>query len=91
MIQSIKKLFKKVKPIGRLFIPNVKTIVLLYVLMLLLVLRCGIDNFLLKNVGSYLTDFHSLLCNNCLINWATTIFLTIVTAVIVKRQYEKNI
>lgn len=90
MVPSIKKAFKTVKPIGRLFIPNVKTLVLIYALLLLLVLRSHIDSFLFNHFGSSLSYFHSLLSNNCLINWATTIFLIIVSAVLLKRHYDKN-
>ena len=90
MFQSIKKAFQKANPIGRLFIPNVKTIVLAYVLLLLFVLRSSIDGFLLKHIGSYITDFYSLLSNNCLVNWATTISLTIVSVALVKRHIDKN-
>ena len=90
MFQLLMKSFKKVAPIGRLFIPNVKTLVLLYVLLLLFVLRSSIDSFLLKHLGSYLTAFYSLLENKILINWATTIALALTSAVLVKRHYDKN-
>ena len=86
----LKKAISALKPIGRLFFPNFRTIVLLYVLILALLFRERISGFFAQHLGSYLVDFNSLLNTSAWANWFTTIFLLIGGGWLVKRDYAKN-
>lgn len=79
-----------IMPIGRLFLPNVGTVLLFYVLVLAFVLRGKINDFLAEHVGVYFTEFFSLLNDNAVVNWFTTIICIIGGVFLIKRNYIKG-
>ena len=64
---------QKAKPVARLFFPNINTLVLLYFLAMVLLLREKINTFLVEQVANQITTFYTLLCHNKTANWLTTL------------------
>ena len=71
--------YHRLKPIGLLFVPNIKTVVLLYVLLMILLKRHTANTFVVNLIGDYLIAFHNLLSKDCVANRLTT-FAIIVCA-----------
>ena len=88
--KSVKKAYLALKPVGRLFFPNYRTIVLVYVLVLSLFSRERISGFFAQHFGNYLVDFNLLLNTRAWANWATTVFLIISGSYLFKCQYVKK-
>lgn len=57
----IKDVVAKVKPVGLLFFPNIKTLILIYVLSTALVLRNKVDSWVYSLIGEQLKRIHDLL------------------------------
>ena len=79
MIEKIIEYYHKVKPIGLLFVPNIKTVALLYVLLMVLLKRHTANTFVANLIGDYLTSFCNLLSRDIVANGLTT-FAIIVCA-----------
>jgi len=74
----IKHIIKTAKPYTRLFVPNIKTLVLLYILSMVLLLRDKIYVFLSEQIGEQMSSFYHLLDENSFANWITTLLLVVV-------------
>ena len=72
MKAKIIEFYHRLKPIGLLFVPNIKTVVLLYVILMILLKRHTTNTFVAKLIGDYLTAFFNLLKKDCVANGLTT-------------------
>lgn len=89
--KSFKKWLKKTKPIWLWFIPNIKTILLVYVLGMALLLRKPIDSYLTTHIGEQLTFFYRLMSSDTLVNLLTTVLvIAFGTFIITRVVKEKN-
>lgn len=86
----IKTFFKQVCPYLRIFVPDVKTVCLLYVLVMAFVLRGLIDNYLTLHFSEQLEKFCNLLGSSALVNWATTLFLIMSSVLLLKRDIKRK-
>lgn len=77
MKSKIKEFYRIIKPIGLLFVPSIKTIVLVYALLIVILKRNTVNNFVNKLIGEYLKAFSDLLSKNCVANWLTLLFFVI--------------
>lgn len=71
-MMDIKRTIGNAKPIWILFVPSIKTIVLIYVLMMLLVLRTRVNEFYYSLLVNQLNDLYELLTNDRCANILTT-------------------
>lgn len=81
---------QKAKPVARLFVPNIKTLVLLYFLAMVLLLRDKINTFICEQVGGYITTFYTLLCHNKAVNLITTLLFVFLGIYISWRILKRN-
>lgn len=68
---------KKTKPIWLWLVPNIKTIILVYVLAIVLITRQSIDKFLSANIGEQLKSVYELITANATINLLTSSLIVI--------------
>lgn len=87
---AFQKAYITIMPIVRLFLPNVGTVLLLYVLVLAFVLRERINDFLFEHLNVYFSKSVSLLNDNAVVNWATSFFCIICGYFLIKRNYIKS-
>ena len=64
--------YLRVKPIGLLLVPDIKTIGMLYVLLMIMVKRHTANTFIANLIGNHLTSFYNLLSKNDVANGLTT-------------------
>lgn len=89
-MMDIKRTIGNTKPIWLLFIPSIKTIVLIYVLMMLLVLRTRVNEFYYSLLVNQLNDLYELLTNDRSANILTTLLVVVVGSYIVFRIYSRK-
>lgn len=71
------QLIKKTKPIWIWLVPNIQTIILVYVFAIALIVRQSIDMFLTTNLGEQLKTVYRLITTNKAINLLTSLFIVI--------------
>ena len=72
MKKKLIEYYNIIKPIGLLFVPNIKTIALLYILLMILLKKHNANAFFDNLFGDYLTAFYDLLSEDCVANVLTT-------------------
>ena len=90
MNKKLHKVISKFKPIGLLFVPDLKTIVLFYVLVMALLFRRSIDTFVSTLVGEQMKVFFGILTKNEFANWITVLFIFLVVGIITYRVSRRK-
>lgn len=88
--EKFHKAIRKSKPIGLLFFPDIKTIVLVYVLVIALYFRQNIDTFVFSLVGEHMKSFYELLSKNVFANWLTVLFVILTGGIITYRVSRRK-
>lgn len=73
----IKSYIERAKPIGLLFVPNMKTVLLLYVLLMFLMVSHVVNAFVGDKLGDYFIVVYDYLSEHCLANWLTFVTLSL--------------
>lgn len=90
MKAKIIEFYHRLKPIGLLFVPNIKTVVLLYVILMILLKRHTTNTFVAKLIGDYLTAFFNLLKKDCVANGLTTFTVIVCTGYFAYRILKRK-
>ena len=81
---------RKTKPIWLWLVPNIRTILLVYVLAMALIVRRSIDVYLSNSIGTHLSIFYELITTKAVVNLLTSTLIVVCGIFIIVRTLKKK-
>lgn len=91
ILAKVKSLIRRIKPVGLLFIPNIKTILFLYVLLIFLMVSHVVNSFVGDKLGDCFIVVCDFLSTHCLVNWLTIVTLILCGVILSVRVLKRRL